>query len=140
MSYSRSPLSCQLIEITLLILDSCIALVPTLQSHLLHSVSQRMLIHRLGCHQLDLCMMVVREIKVTYFGAEILHRLFTRARYVINSRDRVLESPTPVRTDESGVVIPEGREHHDGETASPASPIIWAFNTVGNYGHGTGVR
>lgn len=129
-----------LIEITLLMLDSCIALVPTLQVHLLRSVSQRKLVHRLGCHQLDLCMMVVREIKVTYFGAEILHRLFTRARDVINSRDRVLESPTPARTEESGLVIPEVGECHDRETTSPASPMIWAFNAACNYVHGAGAR
>src|SRR5690349_2813067 len=113
-------------------LDSCIALVPTLQIHLLHSVSPRKLVHRLGCHQLDLCMMVVQEIKVTYFGAEILHQLFTRARDVINVRDQVQESPTP-----AGTVIPESRDHHDRGTASPASPMIWAFNTASNYGHGT---
>jgi hypothetical protein len=121
-------------------LDSCIALVPTLQVHLLRSVSPRKLVHRLGCHQLDLCMMVVQEIKVTYFGAEILHRLFTRARDVINVRARVLESPTPAGTNESGMVVLEGRERHDRETASPASPMIWAFNAASNYGHETGAR
>jgi hypothetical protein len=84
--------------------------------------------------------MVVQEIKVTYFGAELLYRLFTRAREVINVRRHVLESPTPVGRDESGVVMPEGREHDDRESASPASPMIWAFNTASNYGHGTGAR
>ncbi|RKK64370.1 hypothetical protein BFJ69_g16754 [Fusarium oxysporum] len=116
----------------------CIALVPTLQIHLLHSVSPRKLVHRLGCHQLDLCMMVVQEIKVTYFGAEILYRLFTRAREVINLRRCALESLMPAGTDESGVVMPEGRERHDRETARSAYPMIWAFNTASNYGHGTG--
>ncbi|EXL68135.1 hypothetical protein FOPG_15787 [Fusarium oxysporum f. sp. conglutinans race 2 54008] len=118
----------------------CIALVPTLQIHLLHSVSPRKLVHRLGCHRLDLCMMVVQEIKVTYFGAEILYRLFTRAREVITVKRRVLESPPPAGTDESGVVMPEGQEHHDRETARSASPMIWAFNAASNYGHGTGTR
>ncbi|TXC12391.1 hypothetical protein FocTR4_00017271 [Fusarium oxysporum f. sp. cubense] len=127
-----------LFHITLLILDSCIALVPTLQIHLLHSMSPRKLVHRLGCHRLDLCMMVVQEIKVTYFGAEILSRLFTRAREVINVRRRVLESPPPAGTDESGVVMPEGREYHDRETASSASPMMWAFNAASNFGLGTG--
>ncbi|KAF4414861.1 fungal specific transcription factor [Fusarium acutatum] len=116
----------------------CIALVPTLQIHLLHSVSPRKLVHRLGCHRLDLCMMVVQEIKVTYFGAEILYRLFTRAREVINLRRRVLESPPPAGTEESGVVTPEGQGHHGRDPARSASPMIWAFNTASNYGHGTG--
>ncbi|KAK2670471.1 hypothetical protein RAB80_012893 [Fusarium oxysporum f. sp. vasinfectum] len=82
--------------------------------------------------------MVVQEIKVTYFGAEILYRLFTRAREVINVRHHVLESPPPARKDDSGVVMPEGQEHHDRETASSASPMIWAFNAASNFGHGTG--
>lgn len=85
-------------------------------------------------------MMVVQEIKVTYFGAEILYQLFTRAREVINVRHHVLESPPPARKDDSGVVMPEGQEHHDRETASSASPMIWAFNAASNFGHGTGAR
>lgn len=80
-------------------LHSCIALVPTLQMHLLHSVSPRKFVHRLGCHRLDMCMMAVQEIKVKYFGAEILYRLFTRAREVISVRHRVLETPPPAGTD-----------------------------------------
>ncbi|KAJ3464877.1 hypothetical protein MRS44_009663 [Fusarium solani] len=115
----------------------CIALVPTLQVHLLHSVSPRKLVQRLGCHQLDLCMMVVKEIKVTYFGAEILYRLFTRAREMINFRRRALEPITPSGTDEGGVVMPENREDHDGRIARSASPTLWALNAASSYGRGT---
>ncbi|SCO26725.1 probable cutinase transcription factor 1 beta [Fusarium fujikuroi] len=116
----------------------CIALVPTLQMHLLHSVSPRKLVHRLGCHRLDMCMMVIQEIKVTYFGAEILYRLFTRAREVISVRRRIQETPPPAGTDESGAVMPESQGIHDTETVRSASPMIWAFNAASNYGHGTG--
>ncbi|KAI1025287.1 hypothetical protein LB504_010020 [Fusarium proliferatum] len=116
----------------------CIALVPTLQIHLLHSVSPRKLVHRLSCHRLDMCMMVVQEIKATYFGAEILYRLFTRAREVTSVRRRVQETPPPAGTDESAVVMPVGQRVHDRETSRPASPMIWAFNAASNYGHGTG--
>ncbi|KAH6881101.1 fungal-specific transcription factor domain-containing protein [Thelonectria olida] len=117
----------------------CIALVPTLQVHLLHLISPRKMVQRLGCHQLDLCMMVVKELKVTYFGAEILYRLFTRARETINSRHRGLEVITPSRTDEGDVVSPEDRDHPNGETARSLSPMIWTLNVASNYGSVTGV-
>ncbi|PKY05855.1 hypothetical protein P168DRAFT_310028 [Aspergillus campestris IBT 28561] len=117
----------------------CIALVPTLQIHLLHSVSPRKLVQRLGCHQLDLCMMVVNELKVTFFGAEILSRLFTRARDTINSRRRGLE-PTPVGPDAGNVRSPEGRSRHNDEMAMPASPVVWDSNVPGDYGRMTDSR
>lgn len=87
-------------------------------------------------------MMVVMEIKTTYFGAELLYRLFTRAREVIDSRCRALEPTAPsAETDEGGVLMREDREDHDGETAGSASPIVpWTPNTANNCGHGTGAR
>ncbi|KAH8702404.1 fungal-specific transcription factor domain-containing protein [Talaromyces proteolyticus] len=57
----------------------CIALVPTLQIHLLDCVSLRLPVQRLGNCHLDLCMIVVEELKTTYFGAEILFRMFSGA-------------------------------------------------------------
>jgi hypothetical protein len=85
-------------------------------------------------------MMVIQEIKVTYFGAEILYRLFTRAREVISVRRRIQETPPPAGTGESGAVMPESQGIHDTETVRSASPMIWAFNATSNYGHGTGTR
>lgn len=114
-----------------LIFDSCIALVPTLQVHFLHSVSSRKLVQRLGCHELDLCMMVVNELKVTYFGADILSRLFTRARETINSKHRGLET-TLSGTEAGDVVSPEDRHCPTGEIAMPASPMLCTSNVTGN--------
>lgn len=71
--------------------------------------------------------MVVNELKVTYFGAEILSRLFTRARDTINSRRRGLE-PTPVGPDTGNARSPEGRGRHGDEMPMPASSVVWESN------------
>ncbi|KAI1062947.1 hypothetical protein LB507_005561 [Fusarium sp. FIESC RH6] len=115
----------------------CIALIPTLQVHLLHSVSRQGLVRRLGCHQLDLCMMVVNEIKMTYFGAEILYRLFSRAREMINSRSHTSELITPSGRDSIHVAISDDQDEHVEETPGSALPVTWSFNTVNSYGLGT---
>ena len=114
-----------------LIFDSCIALVPTLQVHLLHSVSPRKSVQYLGCHELDLCMMVVNELKVTYFGAEILYRLFTRARETINSKHHGLEN-THSGTEAGDAESPEDRHHLTGEVTMSVSPMPCTSNATGN--------
>jgi hypothetical protein len=58
----------------------CIALVPALQIHLLDTTSEKQLVQRMGRHNLEFCMMVIEELKSVYFGAEILSRMFTRAK------------------------------------------------------------
>ncbi|GLA72663.1 hypothetical protein AtubIFM55763_003545 [Aspergillus tubingensis] len=58
----------------------CIALVPTLQIHLLDATSEKQMVRRMGRHNLEFCMMVIEELKSVYFGAEILSRMFTKAR------------------------------------------------------------
>ncbi|KAL4985589.1 fungal-specific transcription factor domain-containing protein [Aspergillus falconensis] len=80
----------------------CIALVPALQIHLLDTTSEKQLVQRMGCHNLEFCMLVIEELKSVYFGAEILSRMFTRAKRRINdrmsapataSKDHVPQSP-----------------------------------------------
>ncbi|GAT22375.1 fungal specific transcription factor [Aspergillus luchuensis] len=58
----------------------CIALVPTLQIHLLDATSEKQMVQRMGRHNLEFCMMVIEELKSVYFGAELLSRMFTKAR------------------------------------------------------------
>ncbi|EAW17083.1 Zn(II)2Cys6 transcription factor [Aspergillus fischeri NRRL 181] len=58
----------------------CIALVPALQIHLLDTTSEKQLVRRMGCHNLEFCMMIIEELKTVYFGAEILSRMFTKAK------------------------------------------------------------
>jgi len=84
--------------------------------------------------------MVIKELKVTYFGAEILFRLFTRARETIDSRLRDPEAITPLGTDEGDMVSPENRYHLNGETTRSVSPVISTFNGTSYYGHVTGAR
>lgn len=59
---------------------SCIALVPALQIHLLDATSEKQMVQRMGRHNLEFCMMVIEELKSVYFGAEILSRMFTKAK------------------------------------------------------------
>ncbi|KAH7080110.1 putative Zn(II)2Cys6 transcription factor [Paraphoma chrysanthemicola] len=68
----------------------CIALVPTLQIHLLDYASPKPMIQRMGHQHLELCMIVIEELKKTLFGAEILFRMFTKAQKQISYR----RSPT----------------------------------------------
>ncbi|PGH11780.1 hypothetical protein AJ79_04681 [Helicocarpus griseus UAMH5409] len=58
----------------------CIALVPTLQIHLLDATSGKQLVQRMGRHNLEFCMMIVEELRTVYFGAELLSRMFTKAK------------------------------------------------------------
>ncbi|KAJ9490820.1 hypothetical protein VN97_g2456 [Penicillium thymicola] len=64
----------------------CIALVPTLQIYLVDSTSTKSLVRRMGIHNLELCMVVIEELKTTYFGAEILFRMFTKAQSQVRNR------------------------------------------------------
>ncbi|KAE8409166.1 fungal-specific transcription factor domain-containing protein [Aspergillus pseudonomiae] len=64
----------------------CIALVPALQIHLLDATSEKQMVQRMGRHNLEFCMMVIEELKSVYFGAEILARMFTKAKNWINYR------------------------------------------------------
>ncbi|GFF54257.1 transcription factor [Aspergillus udagawae] len=62
----------------------CIALVPTLQIHLLDTTSEKQLVQHMGRHNLEFCMIVIEELKPVYFGAEILSRMFKAKRRIYN--------------------------------------------------------
>ncbi|KAJ5158890.1 Transcription factor [Penicillium coprophilum] len=72
----------------------CIALVPTLQIHLLDTTSEKQLVQRMGRHNLKFCMMVIEELKSVYFGAEILSRMFTKAESQIYNQT-LAAAPVP---------------------------------------------
>ncbi|KAL3489566.1 fungal-specific transcription factor domain-containing protein [Aspergillus germanicus] len=65
---------------------SCIALVPALQIHLIDTTSKKPLVQRMGCHNLDFCMLVIEELRPVYFGAELLARMFTKAKSRIKNK------------------------------------------------------
>ncbi|KFZ15702.1 hypothetical protein V502_05445 [Pseudogymnoascus sp. VKM F-4520 (FW-2644)] len=55
------------------------ALIPAMQIHLLESTSATPLLRSFGTHKLRLCMMVLSELRATYWGADSVYRLFERA-------------------------------------------------------------
>ena len=50
-----------------------------MQMHLLESTSANPLLRNFGSHKLRLCMMVLSELRATYWGADTIYRLFERA-------------------------------------------------------------
>ncbi|KAI9164085.1 Cutinase transcription factor 1 beta [Paramyrothecium foliicola] len=91
-------ISCSMIPISQALI--CIVLVPTLQTHLLHASSSEALARQLGRNYLSLVMVAVEELRKTYFGAEILFRLFERAREKVQARQSQ-SIPTPLTFGES---------------------------------------
>lgn len=59
-----------------------------MQVHLLNSTSAKPLVATMGRHSLDICMLVADELRKTYFGAELVHRLFSLAKTQINNGKR----------------------------------------------------
>lgn len=59
-----------------------------MQMHLLESTSASPLLRNFGSHKLKLCMMVLSELRATYWGADSIYRLFERAEA------KLLESQT----------------------------------------------
>jgi hypothetical protein len=68
-----------------------------MQFHLLNSTSSKPLIATLGQHSLDLCMLVANELRKTYFGASLLHQLFSQAQTQIRNRQALQEAPKGTR-------------------------------------------
>lgn len=98
---------------------SCIAIVPALLTHLLHVSSSEKAARQLGWHYLALCMMAVEELRKTYFGAEILFKLFTRAQEKMQSQNS--SRAVPSRAD-SVAESPPRRNTHQPRALSPPPP------------------
>jgi hypothetical protein len=96
----------------------CIALVPALQIHLLDYRSQKNMVQRMGCQHLELCMIVVEELKKTFFGAEILHRIFTKARRQIHDRRGAVTSAASAN---QGNNTPTSPGHRDADPSTRPS-------------------
>lgn len=69
-------------------------MVPAMQIHLLDCKSPTPSVRRLGHHKLDLCMMVLSELRETYWGADFTYKMFDRARAKLA---QVAETP-PIST------------------------------------------
>ena len=57
-----------------------------MQMHLLESTSNNPLLRNFGSHKLRLCMMVLSELRATYWGADSIYRLFERAESKLRER------------------------------------------------------
>ncbi|KAK6211252.1 fungal specific transcription [Colletotrichum tabaci] len=96
----------------------CIAIVPALLTHLLHASSAEKAARQLGWHYLALCMMAVEELRKTYFGAEILFKLFTRAQEKMQSQN----SSRAVLSRAVSVAESPRRNAHQPRALSPPPP------------------
>ena len=67
-----------------------------MQVHLLDYTSIKPMIKRMGHQHLELCMIVVEELRKTLFGAEILYRMFTKAQKQIGDRPHPIVLAAPV--------------------------------------------
>ncbi|ETS75469.1 hypothetical protein PFICI_12413 [Pestalotiopsis fici W106-1] len=70
----------------------CMALIPPMQIHMLNHLSKDPLVRQLHHHQLEICMVVMKELKKTYFGAEIIYKIFENAKAQIQSQALTLET------------------------------------------------
>lgn len=57
-----------------------------MQVHLLSSTSEKPLLRQMGRNHLQLCTIVVEELRRTYFGAELLYQMFSKAVNHIEGR------------------------------------------------------
>ena len=120
---------------------SCIALVPALQIHLLDYRSPKSLVQRMGSQHLELGMIVVEELKKTFFGAEILYRIFTKARrQILDRRASAISAATssqgndmqtsPGRRDTEPLTRPSEDVHDHEEEWDPLSAIWSSFTPM----------
>ncbi|KAF7556348.1 hypothetical protein G7046_g6331 [Stylonectria norvegica] len=61
------------------------AMIPALQIHLFESVSSDLVAKRLGRHHLDILMIMLSELRTTYWAADFIYSLFDRARKKLDS-------------------------------------------------------
>ncbi|CRG87289.1 Cutinase transcription factor 1 alpha [Talaromyces islandicus] len=76
----------------------CMALIPPMQVHLLNITSKKPLLQQLGHHQMEICMTVVNELRKTYFGAEVVYRLFRNAQKQMQTSDNRSGEDTPMQS------------------------------------------
>lgn len=55
-------------------------MIPAMQIHLFDCKSSSLLLRRVGNHKLDFCMLVLSELRETYWGADFTYLLFERAQ------------------------------------------------------------
>lgn len=84
------------------------ALIPAMQIHLLDCKSTNSLISSLGSNKLQLCMIVLENLRQTYWSANVMYRLFQGAHSVLK------QSAPATRRSSVGPTRPAGR-NSEGE-------------------------
>jgi hypothetical protein len=98
-----------------------------MQVHLVDLASSKPLVQRLGRRRLELCMMGVEELRKTYFGAEIVFRMFSNAVKQIDKRTdfAVQSSSQQQRTQSSSFAhLPENGLRPDSANSSHGNDVV----------------
>ena len=66
---------------------SITTLIPAMQMHLIEVASPTPLFRRFGNHKFQLCMMVLSELRSTYWGADAVYKLFEHAQTRTQKQD-----------------------------------------------------
>jgi hypothetical protein len=124
------------------------SLIPAMQIHLFDLKSANPLVKGLASTRLRLCMLVLLELRDTYWSAGVMYRLFERAQRILEtpktgateSAEKSIPKSTysdhllPDRSQES----PEGRRQHLPQQNAPfanvAEPLIPIANTCASTG------
>lgn len=99
---------------------SLTALIPAMQLHLLDCRSNRQLVRNLAWSKLGECMMVVSELRGTYWGADFTFKLFEAAQAILKASDSQStkeRGDAHVCNDENG----SSNAHNDSTFASDAN-------------------
>ncbi|KAH7230848.1 putative Zn(II)2Cys6 transcription factor [Fusarium solani] len=102
----------------------CIALIPPMQVHLLNSTSTEPLVAVMGSQNLDLCLLVADNLRRTYFGADLVYRLFTQAKRHLQSKKAPVQAQGGMA--ENAIITPSSNHAGDDGTGD----VLAAYDPV----------
>jgi hypothetical protein len=93
-----------------------------MQIHLLEATSSNLLARRLAQNQLELCMIVMTELRETYWAADFLSRLFSNVRTKLDARNKTTTTTSEHESGRAIVMTPE-RTNSEKESSLSEEPI-----------------
>lgn len=72
-------------------------MIPALQVHLLQSISEDPFAKCLARNHLNICMIMLKELRQTYWAADFIHSLFSKARKQIDALKTPQQDLVPSR-------------------------------------------
>ncbi|VTT68198.1 unnamed protein product [Fusarium fujikuroi] len=106
------------------------AIIPAMQIHLSDCKSTTALIHALATHKMQLCMLVLSNLRMTYWSADVMYKLFDRAQKILGktrasqSSSSDLSDPQPhlaasaQQSTNAGLVEPQAHTLMDNQCQS----------------------